>query len=326
MKKSNISEIIRKYLSGRFSAKAEERVQQWLIKEENIEEKESASLEYWNSLEVDSNIETYSALNRVNQRIGYSQKQIVRTPIYKRISRVAAILIPLLIVAGGYFYFQSVQNDMIEVYVAHGEEKHMFLPDSSEIWINAGSTIKYPKEFKGNKRVVQLDGEAYFSVKEDDSKAFIVRTKGLDVKVLGTKFNVRAYRDEEKTIAALTTGKVEINTRTNVVQILKPNEELVFDNKTYRIAITEIPAEETNAWLTGQLLFTNATFGDITQVLERKFNVSFNIDQAINLTQGRYTVKFIKQDSLKDILTVLKEVIGGFSYQINNDEIIIVKE
>ncbi|WP_101690478.1 FecR family protein [Dysgonomonas massiliensis] len=324
MKKSNISAIIKKYLSGRFSPETEERVQRWFINDENTDKKESASLEYWNSLETTSNSETYSALNKVNQRIGYPQKQVVKIPLYKKLSRIAAVLIPLFIIGGGYLYYQTTQNNMIEIQVAYGEEKHLFLPDSSEIWINAGSTIKYPKEFKGNKRVVELDGEAYFSVKRDEMKPFIVNTEKLSVNVLGTKFNVKAYSDEEQITTTLTSGKIEVKS-VEQSQILKPNEQLSFNKKTSIINITEISSNETDAWLTGQLVFSDATFGQIIQALERKFNVSFSVDANVNLAQSRYTVKFIKKDSLEDILNVLKEVVGGFSYQINNNEIIVVK-
>lgn len=322
--KNNISKIIRKYLSGRFSDKIEEKVQRWLIKDEYIADKEAASLEYWDNLETTANPNTYSALERVVQRIVYSQKQTIRIPLYKKLSRIAAVLIPLFIIGGGYLYYQTTQNNMIEIQVAYGEEKHLFLPDSSEIWINAGSTIKYPKEFKGDKRIVELDGEAYFSVKRDEMKPFIVNTEKLSVNVLGTKFNVKAYSDEEQITTTLTSGKIEVQSAKQS-QILKPNEQLSFDKETSTISITEIPSNETDAWLTGQLIFSDATFGQIIQALERKFNVSFSVNANVNLTQSRYTVKFIKKDSLEDILNVLKEVVGGFSYQINNNEIIVVK-
>jgi ferric-dicitrate binding protein FerR (iron transport regulator) len=192
MMKTIISRILKKYLSERFSPETEERVQKWIIKNDKTKEKEQASLEYWDELDVTADSGTYSALDRVNKRIGYG-KQALIIPLYRKLSRIAAVLVPLFILAGGYLYYQSTRNDLIEVSVAYGEQKHLFLPDSSEIWVNEGSTIKYPKEFTGKQRLVQLNGEACFSVRKDESQPFIVSTEKLSVKVLGTKFNVKAY-------------------------------------------------------------------------------------------------------------------------------------
>ncbi|WP_080903990.1 FecR family protein [Parabacteroides sp. Marseille-P3160] len=324
MKKNNrISDIIKRYLSARFSSKTEEKVQQWLIKDENREEKESASLEYWDSLEESSNSEIYSALDRVNQRIGYTQKQTIKVPLYKRLSRVAAVLIPLLIIAGGYFYYQSTQSDIIEIKVAYGEEKHLFLPDSSEIWINSGSIVKYPKEFSENQRLVQLSGEAYFSVRRDESKPFIVKTENLSVNVLGTKFNVKAYSNEERIITTLTSGKVEIILEKQS-QILKPNEQLTYNKVTATTNIKEISPKETNVWLTGQLIFNNSSLSEILQTLERRFNISITNNTEIPITK-QYTVKFLKNENLEEILDILHDVVG-FNYQIDGNQIVLIEK
>lgn len=320
MTKKNISQIVKKYLSGRFSSETEEKVQRWILKDENAEDKKSASLEYWDSLDVTPNAKTHSALDRVNQRIGYSQTHIFKVPLYKRLSRIAAVLIPLFVVAGGYLYYNSTKDNLIEITVAYGEEKHIFLSDSSEIWINAGTTIKYPKEFKGEQRTIYLDGEAYFSVKRDISKPFIVETNSLSVKVLGTRFNVKAYTDDKKVVATLTSGKVEVSTDKNSY-ILKPNEQLIFNTNTLTTTINEIPPNETDAWLSGQLIFTDASFDDILQTLERHFNISITNSTTIASTK-LYTVKFLKKESIEDMLSILADIVN-FEYQKEGDQIVI---
>lgn len=315
-----ISKIVKKYLSGRFSPETEEKVQRWIIKDENTESKESASLEYWDSLDVAPNAKTHSALDRVNQRIGYSQTHIFKVPLYKKLSRIAAVLIPLFVVAGGYLYYNSTKDNLIEVTVAYGEEKHIFLPDSSEIWINAGTTIKYPKEFKKEQRTVYLDGEAYFSVQKNISKPFIVETNNLSVKVLGTRFNVKAYTSDENVVTTLTSGKVEV-TADNNSYILKPNEQLTFNTKTSTTIVDEVPPNETDAWLSGQLIFTDASFSDILQTLERKFNLSITNNATISPTKI-YTVKFLKDEQLNDILNILGEIMN-IKYQKQGNQLII---
>ena len=99
MNKNMITRILRKYLSGRFSSDTEERVQKWIIKDKDIEEKEKASLEYWNELEAKTDPDTELVLDRVNQRIGY--KEIVHRPFYQKLTLISEIMIQLYIVVGG---------------------------------------------------------------------------------------------------------------------------------------------------------------------------------------------------------------------------------
>ena len=258
MEKNNIVRIIGTYLSGRFSPETEEKVQKWIIKDRDTEEKEKASLEYWDQLEAKTDPDTKLALDRVNQKIGY--KKIVPRPFYQKRMSIAAALIPLLIIAGSYLYYTSTKDKWVEISVAYGDKKHFLLPDSSEIWLNAGTAIKYPEKFSKAQRLVYLDGEAYFSVRKDAAKPFIVETSQLSVKVLGTQFNVKAYADDELVTTTLTSGKVEVTPPVQGSQILKPNEQLTYDKKTSAVNITEVSPTDADGWITGKLIFTDAPF------------------------------------------------------------------
>ncbi|WP_298653707.1 FecR family protein [uncultured Proteiniphilum sp.] len=322
MNKNSISKILKRFLSERFPDETEEKVQRWIIEDRNNEEKEHASFEYWNELKSEINPDTYSALERVNERIGYPQRK-KNIPLYKKVSHIAAILIPVFLIAGGYFYYTSVKNILVEIHTAYGEEKHVFLPDSSEIWINAGTNLKYPKKFR-DQRIVYLDGEAYFSVRKDQSKPFVVQTEDISVKVLGTQFNVKAYPEDERVITTLASGKVEIHTGTNNPRVLKPNEQLTYHKNTSKINITEISTDETDAWRNGQLIFSDASLPEILQVLERKFDVSISDNTTVPVSK-LYTVKFLKNENLEEILGILQDIVG-FSYRNQENKIILSKE
>jgi len=323
MMKNNISRIIKKYLSGRFSPETEEKVQKWIIKDHNTTEKEQASLEYWNELDIQADKEAYKAFDRVNKRLEYFQKS-GKVLLYSKLRRIAAIFIPLILVGAGYFYYTSAKTDLVEVTVAYGDEKYMLLPDSSEIWLNAGTTIRYPKEFKGNQRTVYLEGEGYFSVKQNKEKPFIVETKQLSVIVLGTKFNVKAYRDDEKVTAALTSGKVEIIADNKVSRILKSNEQLTYNTNSSRINIDEISPEEAVSWMNGQLIFTNLSLNEIIRILHRHFNIPI-LDNTSIPASKLYTVRFLKGENLDEILDILEDVVG-FTYQKQGDNIVLLKK
>lgn len=321
MEKSNITRIIRKFLSGRFSRETEERVQQWIIRDENAKEKEQASLEYWNELDAETDSNTYKALERVNLRTGYNKEHLENIAIYQKFTRIVAVVVPICLLAGGLLYFIPSGNKQIEISTAYGEQRSLFLPDSSEVWLNAGSTITYPETFTEENRLVTLDGEAYFSVRKDDTKPFIVETSGLSVKVLGTKFNVKAYANDESITTTLTSGKVEVNAQSQLPRILKPNERLTYDKNTSDIDVSAIDTTDSDSWVKGRLIFINATASEIFRTLERRYNIIIDNTLPVSASK-RYTVKFLKNENLDEMLNILGDIVG-FTCQQSGNKIII---
>lgn len=315
---NQISSITKQYLEHRYSQTTEEKIQQWLVEENYTEEKERASLEYWNQMQTLPNAHTYKSLKRVNNKIGISKT----IPILRRWTRVAAIIIPALFIVAGIYHL-SRQGNTIKVIARHGETKHVVLPDNSEIWLNAGSTLVYPSEFKNEARPVTLEGEAWFSVQKDPAKPFIVNTNHLSVTVLGTEFNVKAYPREARTIATLATGKIEVKTITNKTRTLAPGEQLIYTNETSRIRVQKVSPADASSWKSGQLIFTDATFQEIIQTLQRHFNVTIHADKSIESSREQYTIKFLKNENIEQILNILRDVTIDFSYRIENKRIVI---
>ena len=152
MEKNNITKIIRMFLSARFPSETEEKVQKWILKDKDTEAKKNASLEYWNELEAEAGPGTYAALERVNLRTGHNKEHLDNIVAYQRFSRVAAVLIPLFLLTGGLFYYFTFDN--------------------------SGSIIRYPETFAKDKRLVTLNGEAYFSVKRKRQNLLSLRPPG----------------------------------------------------------------------------------------------------------------------------------------------------
>lgn len=317
-KKKKIYEIIRLFQENRFSKETEEKIQRWLINEEDDEEKEIASSEYWESMEIYPDKSTDKALKRVNTRIGLNKKKLLN-PVYY-VKRIAAVLIPLLIVSGIYFYFVD-RTAEIYISAAYAETKNVTLPDGSQLWLNSGSNVRYPKSFGENERTIHLEGEGYFSVKRDEQKPFIVHTSSLSVKVLGTEFNVMAYPDDEKAVATLNSGKVEVKPSEDELYIIKPDEQLIFDKNTAKVSIEKIAADGVSGWRNGELCFIDNTIGEILKTLERRFNVSFTVEQSLLQSEKSYTVKFLKNENIEQILSILSDVTGNFSYRVEGSKI-----
>lgn len=332
MEQNNITKIIRHFLSGRFPSDLEERVQKWLIKDNNRIEKEQSSFDYWNEMDSEVDATTYSALKRVNRKIGYGggeRNNLFRLSRYNRIViRWAAVLVPLCFILGGYLYYNSLENQLAEVSTAYGETKYLLLPDSSEVWLNAGTTIQYEKDFGKSQsqqlRLIHLNGEAYFSVRRNEKRPFIVQTQKLSVKVLGTKFNVKAYPDDSRTITTLTSGKVEVSNDAKKHWILKPNQQISYANNGTSADITEITSEDIQVWMDGHLFFINSSFSEMIKTIERRFNVAITCRVDIPFS-NQYTIKFLRRENLDEVLNVLGDVVG-FSYRKEGEKILLEKK
>ena len=252
-----------------------------------------------------------------------NEKQPVeRNKKYYRIGYYIAATVALFII--GFWIANNISSSDINISAPMNDKLAVMLPDSSEVWLNAGSTILYPETFAKDKRLVMLDGEAYFSVKKDTASPFIVETSQLSVKVLGTRFNVKAYPNDEKITTTLTSGKVEVSVQSQPPHILKPDEQLTYDKKSSDIHISVIDTNDTNCWMAGKLVFTNASAGEIFRTLERHYNTTID-NTAIIPASKRYTVKFLKDEGLNEILNILKDIIG-FDYQQYEKKIVLTRQ
>ena len=226
-----------------------------------------------------------------------------------------------------------------------GARSQVLLPDGSKVWLNAGSTLDYPKQFNGKTRNVQLQGEAYFEIAKDAEKPFFVHTKAFDIKVLGTGFNVRAYPDEDSAVTALVHGSVEVIVKAKGAQriFLHPNEKITLPTNTIVpikneeavvskiAALTVIPQkmimlEDTvqleTAWINNKLAFKKMHLEDVALLLEKWFgaDIRFKNDNKKTLN---FTGVF-EGEKLDDILSTL-EATGSFHYKKDSNGVIWIE-
>jgi len=233
-----------------------------------------------------------------------------------------------------------------EISTRYGAKSNFILPDGSTVFLNAGSTISYDKNFGTNIRSVELSGEAYFDIVKNPSKPFIIHTRNMDIKVVGTAFNVKCYPGEKETETSLVRGSIEITLKDRAEKIvLKPNEKLVIhddqnlakntiaDNATKKNVdvspmltlshLTILPDDNSIAetsWLHNKLVFRDERFDDIAVKMERWFGASIKFsDEAIK--QFRFTGIFEKE-SLVQALNAL-QLTTAFKYTIKADKVTI---
>jgi len=326
MKENYIYQILNQFFLNSYPPEIEKKVQKWIINDKWITEKNNAMSVIWVEMEVASNDNTYKALDKVKNRI----KQIENPKKHLRIRRMllgsAAVIIPILLIFGSYLYINQ-DPKMIEVVTSINQQKQCTLADGTTILLNSCTKITYPSKFKDTTRIVTLEGEAYFSVASDSAKPFIVKTSNLSVRVLGTKFNISAYPTNDRTIATLNSGKIQVDIqsrKTNSKYILKPNQEIVINKIDNSVLINTVTGEN-SSWKDGSLVFQDATFNDIVNTIERRYGITVDYNKQAFLNTP-YTIKFIHNESLEDILNVLQDVVGGFEYKKDNSKITIIKK
>lgn len=230
--------------------------------------------------EIES-IDVLGAYNRTISKIKTTRK--VR--LYNQLMRYAALLaLPLLIssLCFGYLYFHEPEVEVryAEVTAATGSVIRYELPDHSVVWLNAGSTLRYPTVFDKENRNVELKGEAYFDVKANKDCPFFVNTPaGLSVYVYGTQFNVNAYEDDSYIETVLECGRVNVMApdRKTIVN-LKPGERIFYDKKMHQLIKSEVDVYEKTAWKDGKLIFRNTSLDEVLKRLARHFNVDIQFN------------------------------------------------
>lgn len=230
----------------------------------------------------------------------------------RNLMRTAAILtLPLFLLSGLLTYLLLSPSEEVvryaEVTAAQGTVVRYELPDHSTVWLNAGSSLRYPTTFKGDDRQVELSGEAYFHVKADTKRPFYVNTHdGLSVYVYGTQFNVSAYPEDDYIETVLEEGKVNVlsSDRSHPV-VLKPGEEFYYNKSSRQGTKKIVDVYEKTAWKEGKLIFRNAPLDEVLKRLERHFNV----DIVFNNRSGKvynYRATF-RNETLPQILDYLSE-------------------
>jgi ferric-dicitrate binding protein FerR (iron transport regulator) len=232
-----------------------------------------------------------------------------------------------------------------EVSTRHGSKTKLVLPDSTQVWLNSGSNLTYDKNYGNDIREVTLTGEAFFDVVKNTSKPFIIHAGSIDVKVLGTQFNVKSYPADKTTETSLVNGSVEVVVRNRPEEkyVLKPNEKLVVLNNN--TAIEQIKKKEAvvkakdplvaiknlsyysgdgaameTAWTNNRLLFEDEKFEDVAKKLERWYDVEVQFSNS-NL-KGIDLKGSFREETLQQAMEALAFVYR-FRYEIKNKKVII---
>ena len=320
MNSRKFSDLIEKYKKGECSQREKELLENYLESFQNNPGK-------WNENEMGNQKITeekiYSAIMRsIDEEKNYPFTQIFFSPL---LLKRAAVIIFFLILVSGILYVTGILAQRTssvawnEKVTLSGEKSIITLPDGSIVTLNADSKLKYPDQFNNTSREIYLYGEAYFEVHHNIQQPFIVHSENLTTTVLGTKFDVSAYRENKTISVSLLAGKVKVSSgekgKVNEV-VLKPKEQLLYDKEKNESSFTLFDSLEAVGWKDNIYKFENEPLGEVLLQLERAFGVKFKLD-AQSVLKQKITIKFEK-NSLQTVIDVIKSL-TGLKYKINKE-------
>lgn len=217
----------------------------------------------------------------------------------------------------------DVPDELNQIIIPYGNQSRIVLSDSTVVWLNAGSRLCYPTVFKNKTREVLLLGEAFFEVAKNPNKPFIVKTSDLEIRVLGTKFNVSSYEEDELVQTVLKEGSVDIR-RPGVLffdhhVVLKPNQMASFDKTTNLTTIQNVDVDFYTLWTKGLISFEDIELNRVTKQLERFYNISINFsdpEKKIMRISGKLDLK----QERKEVMEYLEKVSLSRFEQVKENE------
>lgn len=226
-----------------------------------------------------------------------------------------------------YFINRSERAELSSLYntidVPYGERSQITLYDGTKVWLNSGTKFRYPVAFSKETRDVFIEGEAYFDVAKDAERPFVVRAGQLKIQVLGTRFNVCAYANDNEVATTLDEGSVNaMNTANSKGVKLNPGEQVILNCKTNELKLQQVKTELFTCWKENLLKYENAPFEEVIKKMERWYDVKIIVDPAIN-TKERYTMT-IKTESLREMLHLVSRT-TKLKFEIKEDTVLIKK-
>lgn len=199
-----------------------------------------------------------------------------------------------------------------------GGQYNIVLADGTKVYLNAVSSIKYPTQFNGNQRIVELEGEAYFEVAKDKSKPFIVKSDKQSIEVLGTHFNVHAYDNESIVKTTLLEGSVAVSSK-NQKAILKPGQQSNVSDNTTKITVKDVDTEAAIAWKNGRFKFDDADLKSVMKQLERWYGIK--VEYRGDVSDVRFNGGTFRNKNLSEVLKVLE--LSNIKFKVEGKTIIV---
>lgn len=314
MKQDYIKILFEQYLEGKTNQEEEKVLLDYLANPANGDSEFHAVMEKaWKKQnhQADYSSEARQGLNQIWNKI--EEREPKSRPLYPILKYAAAVVV-VISAAFGWYAYKKTQEPLqtaiafLSKTTQKGEKVKLILPDSSVVYLGAGSKLTWPSHFaKGKLRNIQLEGEAFFEVKHDTSSPFVVHSGQMQTRVLGTSFNIYAYPKDGTFSVAVRTGKVKVseNSKGKLKQLslLTPGMKLLYHLKAHEYTVSNERITEVNAWIKNSFAFKDIALPNMLKSLERYYNVHFELNTN-KLNQCRFNATFTN----KSIGNIMEEI------------------
>lgn len=260
---------------------------------------------------------------KTNARIFAKADNIQKPGFVKRLYRFrhAAVWLGLLLVSSAVLWHYLGRNEeklvaLIEKTNEGGIPRKLILPDSSELYLAAGSKVSYPESFTGEARNIELEGEAFFDVKPNARKPFIIYTGNVYTKVLGTSFRISSIRNRPLEVA-VATGKVAVSTKDQSLATLTPGHKVTWYAAEQKAVTSQVDANSLTNWRDGELMFDRLSMAQISEELQHRYKVQIEIVDG-SVKNNRVSGTFPASKTIDQVLKALA-VAGKFRYETDNN-------
>lgn len=299
-------DLLHRFFEGKVTSKEKKDIKQWIAESDEHRDQLFKERMIFDAMIVSGKIPN-------SQSEPVKRKPLLR--VFVELSKIAAVVVVMLI-AGIYFYTQKMNEINLAtntIIVPVGQRANIQLPDGTNVWLNARTQMTYPAYFTGAKREIELNGEAYFEVSHDAEKPFVVHTKSFEVKVLGTKFNVKAYNDTEDFTTALMEGSVEVTNTMNKNNTIRLLPDQKVDYREGRLFRSSIEDYDIYRWREGLMCFKDIQFIDLIRQFENSYGVSIIIENE-KAKEKVFSGKLRISDGIDNALRILQKD-GGYIFE-----------
>lgn len=314
---------IEEVLAGIASPEDAKYVAEWFATEEGSDYLEAAMTQdseliknEFADLYVDHDIPSKKILEQIRKNI--------RIKKLKRVCfRVAAVLIPVVLIVGLYIQLNSKvdlfgTSEYEEVVVDKGERIQIMFQDGTKVYINSDSKLRYPKKFALNTREVYLEGEAYFVVAKNKNRPFIVNLSGPAIHVLGTSFNVQDYPENKDIVVCLDEGNINLTLPTEKKYPVQPGERLVYNKDNQQCTISKMSdMQRLSMWKQNVIVFKDTPLPEVIKILNRWYNVEFKVEDENVL---KYVYTLTSDNTLLEKVLMDLEKIAPVKFEYNEDK------
>ncbi|MEM1123070.1 MAG: FecR domain-containing protein, partial [Bacteroidota bacterium] len=313
MKEEQHLDKIAKYLSENSDSKEREDLFAWIKEDEGNKKILEESMEVWemaSAKDLESQPDTEEAWHKMNNRLNEARGQqsgIIRSlPFTRSWLRNAAAVLVLIGVSLWSYSRLTTSGELIETRTIAEQKTTIELPDGSKVWLNQNSTLSYEKQF--GKRVVFLEGEAFFDVAKKNGQSFEIYAGESKTRVLGTSFNVRAYPKENKVEIAVESGKVQFSAKDMPTEkaLLTKGEAAVYTKSSQVVEKLEISKLNASAWQKGALRFNESALVEVIESLERYYDINIEVSNPKIYNCVWNNTATYQQPALEELLSLIE--------------------